>query len=232
MAKPPVTPDATNAPNAPARPRHFTPWPDPVRPWQPWQRERWLPPAPKPPPDLEVHEPPPISAEELEELLAEAKEAGAAEARADLEAELASLKSVTEELGPALEELARLRHATLLAAAEDVADIVRLFATKIVGDSLALHPEALPKLVREALGQLPEQDEVTIACSPQSAESMSRHLESGLRERLVVDPELGSGVVVKTRNASLDATLSHAESALETAIQNWLSEQWWVGGDP
>jgi len=214
-----------------AKPKpEFVPFPETDRPFTAWRPERWAPPEPAPPPELEVHGPPPVDPDELPGMLAEAREAGAAEARQIMESELAALRQVAEELGPALEELARLRHSTLVAAAEDVADIIRVFATKLVGDSLALHPEALPKLVQDAVAQLPDTDEVTIVVSPQAAESLTRYLEAGLRERVIVDPELGNGAVVRTRNASLDATLRHAEGALETAIQAWLSEQWWVDG--
>lgn len=208
--------------------RPFQPFPDTSRPFEAWRRERWAPPPPPPPPDLEVHGPPAVDPEELPGLLAEAREAGAAEVRAELEAELTTLREVAEALGPALDELARLRHATLVAAAEDVAQIVKVYAHKLVGDSLALHPEALPTLVRDAMTQLPDSDDVMIVASPQSAEMLSRHLDVGLRDRVTVDPDLGGGVIVRTRHASLDATVRHAEQALEAAIQSWLSDQWWV----
>ncbi|MEM6930087.1 MAG: hypothetical protein AAF602_24320, partial [Myxococcota bacterium] len=144
----------------------FSPYPHLERPFEAWRRERWLPPAATPPPDLEVHGPPAIDPEELPGLLAEAREAGAAQALEGIQEELETLRAMALQMGPALDELARLRHTTLVAAAEDVADIVRVFATKLVGESLALHPEALPKLVRDALAQLPDSDDVTIACSP------------------------------------------------------------------
>ncbi|MEN0065248.1 MAG: FliH/SctL family protein [Myxococcota bacterium] len=206
----------------------FEPFPEVARPFDAWRRERWLPPAPPPPPDLEVHGPPAVDPDELPGLLAEAREAGAQAVREELEGELTSLRETVEHLGPVLDDLARLRHATLLTAAEDVAEIVRLFARKVVGDSVVLHPEALPRIVKEALQQLPDADEVTLVVSPQASESLSRHLDSSLRERLTVDPELGEGVIVRTHHATLDATLRHAEQALDSAIQSWLSEQWWV----
>jgi len=215
----------------PKPPPSFKPFPTLDRPFMAWAPERWRPQVPtQNQPELEVYEPPVIDPDDLPALLAEAREEGASEAREAMEEELASLRAVVEEVGPALEELARLRHTTLVAAAEEVADIIRLFAHKIVGDSLALHPDALPKLVQDAIAQLPEADEITIEVSPAAAETLSRHLDASLRDRVIVDPELEAGAIVRTRHATLDASLRHAESALETAIQGWLSEQWWVDG--
>ncbi len=191
---------------------------------------RWGSGAPAPP---ELREAPPgVPAEEgLDDLLHRAREEGAAEARAENEAELAQLREAIEILGPALEDLAGLRRRTLIGLAEDVGDIVRLFAQRIVSDALALNPEALPGLVRDAVTQLPETEEITIAVSPQSAEPLSRALEPSLRDRIVVDPDIESGAVVRTRYASLDATLKTAEQGLESAVQGWLAEQWWVEGE-
>ena len=173
----------------------------------------------------------PTSMEELQTLLDEAKEEGAEEAKAEVGVELAQLREVIETLEPALKELEALRHGTLVRAAEDIADVVKLFASRVVGDALAIHPDALPRLVRDAIDQLPEREQVTIEVSPAASEKLSRTLPQELRDRIVVMPEITAGAVVRTRNASLDATLKTAEQALESAVQEWLAEQWWVDGD-
>ncbi|MBX2801959.1 MAG: flagellar assembly protein FliH [Myxococcales bacterium] len=169
--------------------------------------------------------------EELQGLIREAREQGAAEARAEMEAELVQLREALDALGPTLEDLAAMRRRTLSQSAEDVADLVRLFASRVVHDALAHNPDALVRLVKEAVAQLPESEEVTIVVSPQAAETLTRVLEPKLKDRVVVDAEIQAGAVVRTRYASLDATLRTAEQGLETAVQEWLSEQWWVEGD-
>ncbi len=171
------------------------------------------------------------SAEETRARIAEAREEGAAEAREELQAELAQLKEVVDAVLPAVQQLEALRKRTLSEAAEDIAEIVRLFATRIVQDALAMHPDALPRLVTEALSQLPEHEEVTITVSPQSAETLSRALPADLRDRVQIDMEMGPGAVVRTRNASVDATLQTATEGLDAALRDWLGEQWWVEGE-
>ena len=100
----------------------------------------------------EVQEPVDVDA-----LIAEAFERGRAEGRAAVEEEVAeeraSLEGVQEALIAVAEEIEGLRHATLAQSADDVAQLVLLFARRVVDRSLALHPEALPALVMEAVQQ-------------------------------------------------------------------------------
>jgi len=164
---------------------------------------------------------------QLDQVRAEASEA----VRTELEAELVQLREVVANLTPALQELETLRREALEAAAKDVTDLIRLFAQRVVHNALAMHPEALERLVMEAVSQLPEREEVTIAVSPHAAEALMRTLEPHLRERVVIDPELTQGARVRTRYASLDASLQTAMAGLDGALQDWLSDQWWAGGE-
>ncbi|HHO53591.1 MAG TPA: hypothetical protein ENK18_22650 [Deltaproteobacteria bacterium] len=188
-------------------------------------------PEPEAPGPRELPPPEPGQIEDLEAQLQQAREAGAEEVRSELGAELDQLRDAMASLGPILDELAGLRRRTLIDLAGDIADIVRLFAHRVVADALAMHPEALPGMVRDAVSKLPESEEITIAVAPQSAEALSRALEPRLRDHIVVDPEITGGAIVRTRYASLDTTLQTAEQGLESALQEWLSEQWWVDGE-
>jgi flagellar biosynthesis/type III secretory pathway protein FliH len=178
----------------------------------------------------EVQEPVDVDA-----LIAEAFERGRAEGRAAVEEEVAeeraSLEGVQEALIAVAEEIEGLRHATLAQSADDVAQLVLLFARRVVDRSLALHPEALPALVMEAVQQLPNRENVSISVAPHLAERLTRSLPGELRDRVVADPEVDNGAVVKTRHVSIEATLAHATEGLEGAVRNWLSEQWWAVGD-
>ncbi len=190
----------------------------------------WGPAAP--PPIAEVPPPPepePVAAgptpQELEALLEEARARGAAEARAALEAELAELRQAVDAIGPALEQLDGLRRRTLAGAAGDVADIVRLFARRVIGDALAMNPDALRHLVEDALDQLHEAEEVQIAVPAGAETRVAKALGPALTGRVVGDPDLSGGAVLKTRNASLDATLETALNGLDAALRDWLAEQ-------
>ncbi len=183
------------------------------------------------PPEPEP-EPEPV---DIEALLAEAREQGRAEGRAEAEAEaaeaVADAQALVAELGPAVEALETLRHEALAQAADDVAELVLLFARRVVDRSLALHPDALPSLVSDAVAQLPNRDQLSIAVAPHLAERLSRSLPHELREKVVADTELENGCVVRTRHVSIEATLAHASEGLERAVRAWLSEQWWAVGD-
>jgi len=177
----------------------------------------------------------PAAAVDVDALVAEAEARGRAEGKAEAEAELAEARAEAEAvvaaLSPALAELEALRREALAEAAGDVAELVLLFARRVVDRSLALHPEALPSLVLDAVGQLPDRDEVTIAVAPHLAEGLTRSLPGELRDRVVADIDLENGAVVRTRFVCIEATLKHATEGLDRAVQTWLSEQWWAVGD-
>ena len=190
--------------------------------------------------EVEKPAPPPapterLSQEEVAELVAEAERRGREEGRAEAQAELNELKErselLLEVLAPALEEVALARRQALEQAASDVAELVLLFAGRVVDRSLALHPDALPSLVLDAVGQLPDRDEVTIAVAPHLAETLARSLPTELRDRVVADIEIGNGAIVRTRFVRIEATLAHATEGLEKAVKTWLDEQWWAVND-
>lgn len=179
-----------------------------------------------------VPEPEPV---DVDALIAEALARGRAEGRAAVEAEVRAEREALAEthdvLSTALTEMEGVRHQALSRAAEDVSALVLLFAKRVVDRSLALHPEALPALVMEAVAQLPNRDQVSIAVAPHLAERLTRSLPGELRERVVADPDVDNGAIVKTRHVSIEATLAHASDGLEKAVRTWLSEQWWAVGD-
>jgi flagellar biosynthesis/type III secretory pathway protein FliH len=176
-----------------------------------------------------------VDAAELEALVAEAREQGRAEGRAEAEAEAeASVQQAQElldTLGPLVDELTGLRRQAMEQAADDVAQLVLLFAQRVVDRSLALHPDALPTLVVDAVAQLPNRDELAIAVSPQLAERLARSLPAELRDHVQPDSDIVNGAVVRTRYVSIESTLAHASEGLEGAVKAWLSEQWWATGD-
>lgn len=184
---------------------------------------------PVPEPEPVAQEPEPV---DLEALLAEAREAGRQEARAELEAELghavAEAEAAGAALAEALHEVATLRQQALGQAADDVAELVLLFARRVVDRSLALHPDALPALVKDAVAQLPDREDLSIAVAPHLAEQLARSLPRELRGQVVADTELANGCVVRTQHVSIEATLAHAGEGLEKAVKTWLSEQWWA----
>lgn len=173
----------------------------------------------------------PRNVHDVQELLSEARDTAAAEAREELEAEIVQLRELAATVGPLIEELEALRATTLQRSCEDIADVVRTFAQRVVGDALAIHPEALSTLVKDAIEQLPAHDEITITVAAEASEALVRALPAELRDRVVVDPSISAGAVVRTRHAALDATLDTAMQGLESALQEWLAAQWWVEGD-
>jgi len=191
----------------------------------------------------DVPEPEPVAAGpelepevvDVEALVAEAEDRGREAGRAEADAEMAEARSALEAerevIQDALRQVEGLRHEALAQAADDVAELVLLFARRVVDRSLALHPEALPALVMEAVGHLPNREKVSIAVAPHLAERLARSLPGELRDRVVADADVDNGAVVSTQYVSFEATLAHATEGLDHAVRSWLSEQWWAVGD-
>ncbi|NCG18046.1 MAG: hypothetical protein GWP91_03415 [Rhodobacterales bacterium] len=176
-----------------------------------------LKPEPEPEPE------PPIDVEALRaELLEEVR----VQAQAELAEAIAETQATTATLAAALVEVAQLRHQALQQAADDVGTIVIALSRRLLDQSLAVHPDALPALVRQALEQLPEDEKIEVHVAPGMMEQVSRALNENCK--LVADTELGGGVSVCTRHVSIDASLEAAMNGVDAAVKAWLSEQPWV----
>jgi flagellar assembly protein FliH len=124
---------------------------------------------------------------------------------------------------PLVDEVARARRAALDRAAEDVAELVTGLAQKVIGDSLTLHPDALPGLIRGALAELPDEDEVWIRVAPDQVDAVRAVVPEPHRGRVVAATEVAVGCVVETRQVSIDATLAAAVEGIAAAAAAWLA---------
>jgi len=178
-------------------------------------------------PSSELH-PQPTEAEQpldVEALCQAAREHGRQEAAAAFQAEVESLQALSTELSSALEQLGPLRRQILGQSARDIASLVSMLSKKIAGDALILDPEALPSLIESAIAELPSTEELQILVSPGMLDATSERLPEAIRGMLTADPEIDRGCIVRTRFASLDATLETAARAVQDAIDTWLTEQ-------
>jgi flagellar biosynthesis/type III secretory pathway protein FliH len=162
--------------------------------------------------------PPPTA----EELLDAARAEGAEQARAEAEAELAAMRAKLDTLGPALDQLAALRTTALREAASQIGDIVLQLTRRIVGDSLAANPEALPSLVSSSLSQLPDEDDVTIRVAPDDVNAVRDALDDRFEDSVLGDASITAGCRIETRHASIDATLEAALEAVGAAVRTWV----------
>ena len=158
----------------------------------------------------------------VEELVEAARAEGAAEARAEAEAELAQMRSRVEALEPAMDQLAELRSTAIRTAAEQIGTIVLQLTRRIVGDSLAVNPDALPTLVAHSRSQLPDDDEVVIRVAPDDVGAVRDALDDRFEDAVLGDPKITAGCRIETRHAAIDATLDAALEAAGAAVQTWV----------
>lgn len=167
---------------------------------------------------------------DLDALVAEAHARGVAEARAEatahqaeLMARIAELEAEREALGGLMDGVQRVRSDSLARAARDVGELTLAVVRRVVGDCLAVHPDALVSLVEQAIAALPDDEEVVVRVPVGFDQRVSAALGGGRGLRVVPDPDVSSGCIVETTYASIEASLEAAMEGVEAAVDGWLS---------
>jgi flagellar biosynthesis/type III secretory pathway protein FliH len=159
---------------------------------------------------------------DLEAVIRKARAEGAEEARKALAADLREARLVAEAASAALAQVELLRPQILRQSAADVGHLVVNLARRVLGDALALHPDALPGLVDQAVRQLPDGDDLTIRVAPDDVARVRDALDDRFEDKVVGDPAITAGCRVETRHASIDATLATALAAIEAEVRVWM----------
>lgn len=194
----------------------------------------WVAPvAPAPPPPaaqsvetVEASTPEPVV--DMEALLLQARKEGQEQGRRQAEAALAPLReelAKEQELLQVLsQELLTARQVELESLREEVAEIVLLVARRVVGDALALHPDALRQVVLGAISSVPGDEPVRVRVAEADVERVSGWLAALPRFQVEGDPSVEGGCHVESRHGSVEATVEQAFLALEGATRAWVEE--------
>jgi len=162
---------------------------------------------------------PPVDVQALVEA---ARSQAAAEERARLAHERAELEQLASVLSAGAADLARLHKQTLDRAAGDIADLILALTRRLLGDSLVVHPDALPTLIHRALERFPEKEDLRIRVPADLAEAVREAVDPGLKAAVEADPGVSGGCVLESRHGSVDATVDAAMEGVEEAVQAWL----------
>ena len=181
---------------------------------------------------LEVEVETALNPEALEAIEQEAFKRGRAVAMAEmaekmqsLKSENASLQKVADSIAPLADELEGLRARMIQQASEDVADMALHMARRVVGETLAVHPQALRKLIVDAIERLPGDDEITVRVRPQDLQSIQDNLPVRRDIRIVEDDSLEGGCVVQAQCGEVSASIETAFTGLRAAVDEWLEDQ-------
>jgi flagellar biosynthesis/type III secretory pathway protein FliH len=165
------------------------------------------------------------SDEEVDRMRTESFQLGVVEGRQEAEVELQRIRTQQQALEELAEGLDGLRKKIHKEISQEVAEMVLFAARRVVGETLAVHPPALIKLVEGAIARLPGDDEVRIRIRPE-AEEIVRGALGGRRPFVIeVDEELEGGCVVEAAVGEVEASLEAAFAGLDQAVEDWLEEQ-------
>ncbi len=148
-----------------------------------------------------------------------------AEKMNSLETENERLSGLSSQIEPLVHELGAFRTKMIRQSSEDLAEMALHMARRVVGETLAVRPQALRKLVADALDRLPGEDEVTIRVRPEDLSVIENHLPSRRTVRLIGDEDLEGGCVVTAQCGEVSASVDAAFQGLRAAVEDWLEEQ-------
>ncbi len=147
------------------------------------------------------------------------------EALAEIESTRQEAERARDEARQLLDEARTLRRQTLLQAAADVGELVVALTRRVVGASMALHPDAIPALIHDAVARLPADQPYQIAVPVDRVDTVREQLSDEMASRVVGDAELCDGCRVRTAHTSLDMALPVLMAGVDAAVQDWLAEQ-------
>lgn len=181
--------------------------------------------APQPKVEPETSEPEPV---DVEALVKQVRDEGLETGRKQAEAALGQLRAEIEAERAQMAELARAlqdaRQQELHSVRHEVADLVLLMARRVVGDAMAVHPDALRNVVMGAIGRVPGDEPVKVKVAPGDVERVSGWLAELPRFRVEADEGLEGGCVVESRYGCVEAAVETAFTALEAATRAWVDE--------
>lgn len=159
---------------------------------------------------------------DIDALLAEARAEALEQARAELEPERERLAQEIERTAVLGREVAALRGRVLDGLSGDISAIVLAVTRRVVGDALAMHPDALKRVLDGAVGRFPERSGLTVRVSPEDVERVSAWLGDAL---IVPDPEVSGGCIVGGDEGVVDASLDAVFEGLDAAVAAWQQER-------
>lgn len=176
-----------------------------------------LPPPPPPMPSLPPEPPPPPVFEVPEELVRALYEDAVVRGLEDGKAQvLAELQVLQERYASALEQLDQVSRQLVDRNRITLISLACKIAERLVRHHISTHPDHLLQLVREAITEIEEKDEVVVHCSPQDhAYLTSRRAElahgmgDAFRVQVVADEALEYGDFrVETRSGAADGRVA------------------------
>ena len=168
-------------------------------------------PEPEPEPELD-----------LDALVAEIEAKARAQARAELGPEREALKAEQERTAALGRELASLRGRVMDGLSGDIAAIVLGLSRRVVGDALALHPEALRRVLDGAVGRFPDSSGLHVRVAPEDLERVRTWLPDA---EVVADESVSGGCVVSGDEGTIDASLEAVFEGIDAAVEAWRQER-------
>lgn len=157
--------------------------------------------------------------------LHEAYQAGRREAIAEHADALEDLQAVAATLRDALDQVDHLRNQAMAENAGIVSEMITTVTRRVLGASIAMHPDALPHLVRRTIEQMPAREGLTVSVPAAQAERIQRSVGTEFGVPIVPDITLQDGCVVRSEGVHIESSLNSVMEGVEAAVAEWTKNQ-------
>jgi len=166
----------------------------------------------------------PSTIEELEALVAAAREEARADAQAALAGTRAELEADRQQLAALTEQVDLGRRAWAEEVRNVLGELVIVGVRQVVNESTELQEEMLRDRFAEVGERLIGEQEVMIRVRPEDEEIARAMVGDRDGWRVIPDPDISGGIIADTDSGKIDATLGAAVSGLTDSVQEWQSE--------
>lgn len=159
---------------------------------------------------------------DLDALIAEAEHKALLKARAELIPEREALRAEQERTAALGMEVAALRGRILDGLSHDISNVVLGVTRRVVGDAMVHHPDALKRVIEDAVGRFPERSGLHVRVAPEDVERVRGWLGDA---EVVADEAVSGGCIVDGEEGAVDASLEAVYEGLDAVVEAWRQER-------
>jgi flagellar biosynthesis/type III secretory pathway protein FliH len=163
--------------------------------------------------------------EEIAEIIAAAEARGAQAARAEMAAEKMVLQKQRADMVALIHQVEESRKADVSETRQLIGGLIMASMRRLIGEHPVLREAALREAFSQAVAGMVGDRDVVLWVAPDQESFAQELIEEREGWSVRVNPEQGGGLKINGPRGSLDASMSSALGAMESAVNIWLEER-------
>jgi flagellar biosynthesis/type III secretory pathway protein FliH len=163
--------------------------------------------------------------EEIAEIIAAAEARGAQAARAEMAAEKLVLQKQRADMVALIQQVEESRKADVSETRQLIGGLIMASMRRLIGEHPVLREAALREAFSQAVAGMVGDRDVVLWVAPDQESFAQELIEEREGWSVRVNPEQAGGLKINGPRGSLDASMSSALGAMESAVNIWLEER-------